>query len=662
VTGQGRDERALAARGERDLAVAVLLVVYAVVVVRTAWVMDDAYISFRSVDNAIHGFGLRWNTFERVDAFTNPLWTLMMCAFSLFTREVFYTGLGLQITLSIVAAYVVARTARSTFAACASVAALTLSKAFVDYSTSGLENPLSHLLVALFAALYLGSSDASPRALGRLTGIASLALVNRLDLIWLLLPCLTERAVAAWRTAPSRDARRAILVALAAGMLPLIGWELFSFFYYGAWIPNSALAKLTSHVSRRTLLWDGASLVRDSLVVDPLTLVGVAAGVLFGVFHGSSRDRVLAGGVAATLAYVVWVGGDHMSGRFFSVSFLVAVVLLGRRPSEPSRAVGGTVVFAGLAAAWMAGLPTLNDQAVSQRPACDNDIEDYQREWHPKTGLLTRGLFARGPTDDWVDLGKAAREHPKVVPVWGGIGLAGYYSGPAVRVLDQYGLSDPLLARLPIPDAKHEAYFKVGHFMRSVPDGYVETIRDGRNQIRHHALKAYYDKLALVTQGPLWSWRRLVEAFKLNLGAYDSLLAEYTAYTDQKPIDVTDLPPATEKHDGNPMRDCPSWWRPCAESGVAFTPTGVRVKLGRASHAARIEADLTPGEYDAVFWRDETEIVRTGIEGKFGERTTVEVDPVAARIGFDAVSFLPRKAGDDARLLTYFELVVEEPR
>ncbi len=112
-----------------------LILVYAVVVIRTAWVMDDAYISFRCVDNAIHGYGLRWNTFERVEAFTNPLWTLVMCAFSLATREIFYTGLALQIAISTAAVWLVARSARAPVVACGCVATLSLSKAFVDYST-----------------------------------------------------------------------------------------------------------------------------------------------------------------------------------------------------------------------------------------------------------------------------------------------------------------------------------------------------------------------------------------------------------------------------------------------------------------------------------------------------------------------------------------------
>ena len=638
------------------LAVTMLILLYGIVVVRTAWVMDDAYIAFRCVDNAIHGLGLRWNTFERVEAFTNPLWTLVMCVFALATREVFYTGLVLQIGISIAAVWLVTRSARTPIVAAGCVATLTLSKAFVDYSTSGLENPLSHLLVASFATLYLRADDRSAASLRRMTLVGSLALVNRLDLVWLLLPCLFERATSVWTASRTDAARRTALHALVVGGLPLAAWELFSFFYYGAWIPNSALAKLNAHVPRTLLLWHGWSLVRDSLLTDPLTLLFIVAGASFARGGGCRRARTLAVGVVLTLAYVVWVGGDHMSGRFFTVPLLAAVMLLARAETGASPAFYGAVAATGLATAWMAGFATLNDQYASLRPAVVHDIEDYRREWQPTTGLLSRGLFSRGPDNDWINAGKAAREHPHEVPTWGGIGFAGYYAGPGVRPVDKYGLSDALLARLPIPDGQHEAYFKAGHFARAVPDGYMETVRDGHNQIRHPSLARYYDKLSFVTQGPLWSGRRLLEAIELGLGRYDSLLDEYVAFQDQKPIGATLLPPALEAQAGDAMRDCPSWWHPCAPAGAAFTRTGLRVTLGLLSHAHGVEVELTRAPYVVVFWRDDAELWRAPFGPRADLRGTVDVDPAVSARGFDAVSFLPASKDDYSRSLTYFQL------
>ena len=40
------------------------------------WCTDDAYISFRYARNLTEGLGLVYNAGERVEGFTNPLWTL----------------------------------------------------------------------------------------------------------------------------------------------------------------------------------------------------------------------------------------------------------------------------------------------------------------------------------------------------------------------------------------------------------------------------------------------------------------------------------------------------------------------------------------------------------------------------------------------------------
>jgi len=46
--------------------------------------VDDAYISYRYAENLVNGHGLVWNPGERVEGFTNPLWTLLIaCGLSL---------------------------------------------------------------------------------------------------------------------------------------------------------------------------------------------------------------------------------------------------------------------------------------------------------------------------------------------------------------------------------------------------------------------------------------------------------------------------------------------------------------------------------------------------------------------------------------------------
>jgi hypothetical protein len=62
-----------------------VIILFLTVVVLTclAWhnrfIWDDPFISFRYAYNLVHGNGLVWNVGERVEGYTNFLWTLLMC-------------------------------------------------------------------------------------------------------------------------------------------------------------------------------------------------------------------------------------------------------------------------------------------------------------------------------------------------------------------------------------------------------------------------------------------------------------------------------------------------------------------------------------------------------------------------------------------------------
>jgi len=138
----------------------VLGAVFAWILVNAAWISDDAYIVFRTVDNAVHGHGLRWNVAERVQSYTGPLWTLLLTAASFVTREYFFTAVALSLACSVAAVILLLRRASPARAAALwLLLALMCSKAFVDFTTSGLENALGYLLVAAFGAVFLGKAS-----------------------------------------------------------------------------------------------------------------------------------------------------------------------------------------------------------------------------------------------------------------------------------------------------------------------------------------------------------------------------------------------------------------------------------------------------------------------------------------------------------------------
>lgn len=140
-----------------------VIMIFAIVVLRNAWVSDDAYITFRTVNNFVNGYGLTWNVGERVQAYTHPLWMFMVSALYFFTHEAYYTSIFLSLLLSLAAVLIFAlKIANSRTIAILGILVLTGSKAFIDYSTSGLENPLNHLILALFS-LYISKANQTKR-------------------------------------------------------------------------------------------------------------------------------------------------------------------------------------------------------------------------------------------------------------------------------------------------------------------------------------------------------------------------------------------------------------------------------------------------------------------------------------------------------------------
>jgi arabinofuranosyltransferase len=124
-----------------------------------------------------------------------------------------------------------------------------------------------------------------------------------------------------------------------------------------------------------------------------------------------------------------------------------------------------------------------------------------------------------------------------------GVGMLGYYAGPGVHVLDTLALGDPLLAKLRYVNTLAQTRggrriadgtILIGHYERAIPPGYRETLESGENRIADEHLRAYYERLVLVTRGPLFSWERWRAIWQLNTGELDDLIR---AYEDTPPDD-----------------------------------------------------------------------------------------------------------------------------
>lgn len=506
-----------------------LLVLFVVVFLRTAWVCDDAYITMRAVDNFIRGYGLTWNTFERVQAYTHPLWMLFISFWYFFSRNIYLTLITVSFIVSMgVLCLMVWKIAPSPIAACSGLIVLLFSRAFVDFSSSGLENPLSHLLLVIFAILYF-KRQWTPALLGCLTFVASLLVVNRMDLSLLVAPAVAY----VWLSLRSR---RATVVLFLAG-LPVAAWLIFSLIYYGFPFPNTAYAKLGTGVAKIALIRQSLKYFYHTLSNDPLTLPAIALGIALPLYTKKDRYLPLALGITLYLFYVMRIGGDFMGHRFFTAPLLLAVIIIIRLIPQINTSVllpaTALLVLLSFFAPIVPLLSGKNFGEIKKNPIDMYGVCNERLFYYRSTGFLYWRPGMLMPRDGWaLNICKYAMVKQPLVRIQFMIGFQGFFSGPYVRMIDPLALSDPLLARLPamkatlldrLPPATSNL-LRIGHFERCVPEGYVKTLYSGTNQIEDKNLAAFYDKLCIITQGPIFSWRRWRTIFEMNLGMYDHLI------------------------------------------------------------------------------------------------------------------------------------------
>lgn len=304
--------------------VVVALVVTAVVVVY-GWISDDGFITFRYAANVLAGHGSVFNPGERVQGYTHPLWMFLLVFGLVFTKNAIIVAvvLGAGLTLATFGIFgaTLARRAREPMVAAVAILILGVifasSEAWRSFQTSGLENSLSHFLIALLV-LELFRERPRPFALSL---IASLMVLTRPDLVPLVAP-LGLVALYEYRT-------REGFMALAAGTAPLLLWLAFSLIYYGDLVPNTARAKLGIYPSIGDSVSQGWIYLRDWISYEPVP--AAAAALLLATGAALARRPLqwaLVAGALLYVCYVVFIGGDFMRGRFM-LAFFVTGCLFG---------------------------------------------------------------------------------------------------------------------------------------------------------------------------------------------------------------------------------------------------------------------------------------------------------------------------------------------
>jgi arabinofuranosyltransferase len=420
----------------RTVALAAVIAALLVLAYVNRFIQDDAFISFRYAQNLATGEGLVWNPGERVEGYTNFLWTLMMSVPLWIGRDpvAFSYALGLlSFVGTLLITYRLARFVCGTgSAAVLAVVLLGTNYTFSAYATGGLETQMQAFLVvsAAYLSLQLGAGGEWPvLRLVLVSLLYAAALLTRLDSAAALLPAFVY---ATWRLWKAGSPTRVPLSRAAALLLPaaiVVGaWLVWKYIYYGDVLPNSFYVKATASVTSARR--GGVYLYHffSSYLLLPFVLI---AAFRARTLLATPQRRVLAATLLLWTVYVVGIGGDFMEFRFlvpvmpFGMTLLAVLIASFRRRA----------VLIGLTAFVIAG-----------------------SIWHAMTFRVVDGIadvaklhgHIVAPDEDWEGVGKTlgrlfAGEDEGVTIATTAAGAIPFYS--RLRTIDQLGINDEWIAR-----------------------------------------------------------------------------------------------------------------------------------------------------------------------------------------------------------------------
>lgn len=465
-----------------------MLAVGAALVVRYAWVMDDAFVYARYADNALAmRVGLVYNAGEYVEGYSSPAWMLWVLAWRATGLSFWhiYLASGLlafalfwRLLVRVEAALSAGRPRGGLV-----VAYLAANYAVLSWFTSGMETPLIELVAAGYALFVV---DPRARAGQLLVGLSPLV---RPELV-LPLAVVTLHAVARRRTLPR--------LALGVAVATLTAWLAFRIYYYADLLPTTFYLKDAPNPAQ------GLRYAVNALTSYHLGLVLlVAAGCLLAARRRAAdlaptwepRLWMLAA-CLPVVAYVIRIGGDAIHFRYLAFPFCLAAcsaagaveALVSTFPIKHVRWAMPALGL-GVAAASFAMLPPQLQAHPAFGPAPNHHVHEISDpEYHRRNDQL----YLASAIDLHAAPKRAIGADPDgfaytrtLAHSW----CANNYGWYDRRIVHAFGLTEPILARVAVPSGRpghKEALFPlaedlatlfrryqpgVGRMRRAVADG-----------------------------------------------------------------------------------------------------------------------------------------------------------------------------------------------
>jgi arabinofuranosyltransferase len=466
--------------------------------------VDDAYISFRYAQNAILGIGLVFNPGERVEGFTNFLWTALMIPVVGAGLDVGRVSIILGILFGLGTLWLTAQLARSLqlprwvgwFAALL----LAVDGSFAIWSVSGLETALFTFLLTAGATLYVLEQRATDdmqrtlevhrtlrlppsaimfalAAMTRPEAAAVFALTVVHQLAWRViyevrriprgLPTVASevrRTLFQPRTLlelfPRTDIMRGLTFAALFVPYWLLRWR-----YYYSFFPNSFYAKVApgGPLAQLERGWHYVTQFVDvhlgwGILLPALVALTVAA-VRYSKTHTAETgepDRAALFGmtyfalaIVAYGAYIVYVGGDWSVGRFFVPVLPLAYLMIAAGLGEIYRWIESLRFRA--ESRNDSRLVRVTRYAAAAAAAVLLAALAFASSWNGEYGIFVRGFDAATATAARETMGRwlKANVPPGTLIAVDAAGQVPYFSG--LPAIDMFGINDLHIGRLSIP-------------------------------------------------------------------------------------------------------------------------------------------------------------------------------------------------------------------
>ncbi|MGA2586588.1 MAG: hypothetical protein ABSF88_06155 [Candidatus Aminicenantales bacterium] len=457
---------------------AAFVVVLVLSVAMRHYFIDDAYIGFRYIDNAVHGQGFVFNPPDRIEGVTNIGWLLFLWPFARIVPVTLAAKiLSVLLVLATLAATLriashASRDQDNRYPLFFLPLLIALDLNFAVFSMSGMETPL--LAFGLVALIILAERERSLPVLAILTALMFLVRPECAAIFPLALVFWNGLNTEKWKTcAPS--------LLLFVSMVLL--FTLARKFYFGSFLPNTFYAKSTAW---KAIGNNALRFLKGTNPNIPLPFIGFLALPVWAAGFSVIRRRngksafFLLAALTTGILFAVYANPDWTGmGRYFAPYVPLAMLLLIygfadlvkklsaflKKPGAVLRTVVpvlcGSIVLIGAARIVYVLLP--------------EQIGEYPGYVLTSAALVEPSLWMRDHLPE------------KAMIATGRIGAIGYFSRK--RIFDyKFGLTDPAVARLPrdpwrpFDDPRDPALEKIWLGMN--PDYYLEDLRRIREIFR----------------------------------------------------------------------------------------------------------------------------------------------------------------------------------